>query len=159
MHAMTMILAVALTVWLPQQVSTKPDFSGTWKLDPAKSAVAAPPGGRAGDVSPQLLEPIVVKQTSDQLVVTQKPGDTPFTLVYRLDGSPSTLAWPAGGTETVDATAVAKWDGDKLRIATRIPINGHVYENTETWSIAGGRLTIELVTSHGKDVRVYGIVR
>jgi len=106
-----------------------------------------------------LLEPIVVKQNAATLALTQKPGDEPFTFTYQLDGSTSTLAWPAGGQDTVEATAIAKWDGDKLRIVTRIPVNGRVYENSETWSLAGDRLTIELVTSRGKQVRVYGIVR
>ena len=80
-------------------------------------------------------------------------------LFRSFDGSTSKLAWPSGPGETVEATAVAKWDNDKLRIVTRIPIKGAVYDNTETWSLAQGRLTIELVTSRGKQVRIYAPVR
>jgi len=154
----TAVLASAVAASLPRQAPVKPDFSGTWKLDPAASVVAPAPGA-SGGVSPALLEPIVVKQNTETLSVTQKPGDDPFTFTYRLDGSTSKLAWPSGAGETVEATAVAKWDNDKLQIATSIPISGVVYKNTETWSLTRNRLTIELVTSRGKQVRVYSLVR
>jgi hypothetical protein len=154
----TVMLAGALAAVVPHQTPARPDFSGTWKLDPAASVVARPPGASGSSsnaVSPSLLEPIVIKQTAETLAVTSKPGDEPFTFTYRLDGSTSKLAWPSGPGETVEATAVAKWDADRLRIATHIPIHGAVYDNTETWSLAQNRLTIELVTSRGKEVRVY----
>ena len=154
----TVVLAAAVAAWLPKQAPVKPDFSGTWKLDPAASVVAPAPGA-SGGISPALLEPVIVKQTAETLSVTQKPGDDSFTFTYRLDGSTSTLAWPSGPGETVEATAVAKWDSDKLQIATSIPIKGVVYKNTETWSLTRNRLTIELVTSRGKQVRVYSLVR
>jgi len=157
----TVVLASAVVVWVPQSQVPKPDFSGTWRLDPAVSIVSAPPAtadGPASRISPALLEPIVIKQNAETLSVTQKPGDDAFTFTYRLDGSISRLAWPSGAGETVEATAIAKWDGDKLRIATHIPINGAEYHNTETWSLQSNRLTIELVTSRGKQVRVYARV-
>ena len=154
----TLVLASAVAAWLPKQAPVKPDFSGTWKLDPAASVVAPAPGA-SGGVSPALLEPVIVKQTAETLSATQKPGDDSFTFTYRLDGSTSKLAWPSGPGETVEATAVAKWDSDKLQIATSIPIKGVVYKNTETWSLTRNRLTIELVTSRGKQVRVYSLVR
>jgi hypothetical protein len=153
-----LVLATVVAAGLGQQAPAKPDFSGTWKLDPAASVVTPAPG-TSGGVSPALLEPIVVKQNADTLSLTQKPGDDAFTFTYRLDGSTSKLAWPSGAGETVEATAVAKWDNDKLQIATTIPINGAVYKNTETWSLTRDRLTIELVTSRGKQVRVYLKVR
>jgi hypothetical protein len=151
------LLASAVAAWVPIQAPAKPDFSGTWKLDPAASVVTPAPGETSG-VSAALLEPIVVKQNADELSVTQKPGDDPFTFTYRLDGSTSKLAWPSGPGETVEATAVAKWDSDKLQIATSIPINGLMYKNTETWSLTANRLTIQLVTSRGKQTRVYSLV-
>ena len=162
-HALfIVVLATAAAAW-PPQATTRPDFSGTWKLDPAASVVAPPPGASgsapAGAISQTLLEPIVVKQSAEALALTQQPGDEPVTFTYRLDGTTSRLAWPAGPGETVEATAVARWDGDRLRIATHIPINGHEYDNTEVWSLAASRLTIELVTSRGKQVRVYTMLR
>lgn len=152
-------LAWSIAASLPDQSSVKPDFSGTWRLDPSASVLTTPPGV-SGDsaalrVSPSLLKPIVVVQNARTLALTQTPGDEPFTFTYQLDGSPSKLAWPSGAAETVEATAIAKWDNDTLRIATHIPINGAVYDNTETWSLARGRLTIERTTSRGKEVRVY----
>ena len=149
----TLMLAIATTA-MAQQVPAKPDFSGTWKLDPAASIVSPAPGTSSG-VSPSLLEPISIKQTATTLSLTAKPGDEPFTFTYKLDGTPSILPWPSGAGETVDATAIAKWNNDKLEIATTIPIRGTVYKNTETWSLVRNRLTIELVTSRGKETRVY----
>jgi hypothetical protein len=153
----TLLLATTVATGLAKQAPVKPDFSGTWKLDPAASVVSPPPGASSG-VSATLLEPVVVKQNAETLSVTQKAGDDTFTFTYRLDGSTSTLAWPSGPGQTVEATAVAKWDNDTLRIATTIPIRGVVYKNTEAWSLGGDRLTIELVTSRGKDKRVYSRV-
>lgn len=152
-------LAWSMATSVTDQSPTKPDFSGTWRLDPAASVLTPPPGvsgdATAFPVSPTLLKPIVVAQNARTLALTQTPGDEAFTFTYQLDGSPSKLAWPSGAAETVEATAIAKWDNDTLRIATHIPINGAVYDNTETWSLARGRLTIERTTSRGKEVRVY----
>jgi hypothetical protein len=76
----TAVFASALAAGLPRQVPAKPDFSGTWKLDPSASVVAPPPGASRG-VSPALLEPIGVKQNAETLSVTQ-PGDDAFTFTH-----------------------------------------------------------------------------
>src|SRR5262245_40851568 len=131
----SVVLLSSIAAWHPQQPAPKPDFSGTWKLDPAASTVAAPPGTTDGPgprVSAALLEPIVITQNTETLSITQTPGDAPFTFTYRLDGSTSKLPWPSGPGQTVEATAVAKWDGDRLRIATQIPTRAVVYNNSET---------------------------
>ena len=51
-HALiTVVLAAAVAAWLPKQAPVKPDFSGTWKLDPAASVVA-PAARRVGRRQP-----------------------------------------------------------------------------------------------------------
>src|SRR5690349_17134370 len=93
-------LAWSMATSVTDQSPTKPDFSGTWRLDPAASVLTPPPGvsgdATAFSVSPTLLKPIVIAQNARTLALTQTPGDEAFTFTYQLDGSPSKLAWPSG---------------------------------------------------------------
>jgi hypothetical protein len=77
----TAILAVATLAW-----AQKPDFSGTWTLDPA----SAPTGGGGGGGGSALGNgPATVKQTADALTIERTMGDDKVTLTYKLDGSES----------------------------------------------------------------------
>ena len=63
-----------------------------------------------------------------------------MTTTYKLDGSESEITM---GQMTAKATA--KWDGDKLVITTKTDQG----EQTQTWSLAGGTLTIERTGGRG----------
>jgi hypothetical protein len=90
----------------------KPDFTGTWTLDAAKSD-APGRGGRGGAQGP-------ITVTQDANTLTQKRGEQ--TLVYKLDGSESSNEVQGrGGVQTVKSKA--KWEGAKAghRIDARNP--------------------------------------
>ena len=75
-----MILAVATVAW-----AQKPDFSGTWTLDPASAPAAG--GGRGGGGGALGNGPATVKQTADALTIERTIDDAKVTVTYKLDGS------------------------------------------------------------------------
>jgi hypothetical protein len=131
------VLAVATLAW----AQAKPDFSGTWTLDPAATGTTG--GGGAGMGG----GPMTVKQTADTLTIerTGQGGNT-MTQTYKLDGSETDITM---GQMT--AKASAKWDGAKLVITTKSERG----EQTQTWSLADGMLTIERTGGRGPSKQVY----
>jgi hypothetical protein len=118
-----LLWALATAVVLPFHVraQAKPDFSGTWTLDTAKSDPAPPGrgggggGGRGGSVT--------IKQTGAELAVTSEGRQGPQTMTYKLDASESTnQVMGRGGAQSVKSTA--KWDGSSLVIETTRDFNG-----------------------------------
>ena len=135
------ILAVATVVY-----AQKPDFSGSWTLDPEASGMAAG-GGRMGGGA----GPMVVKQTADTLVTETTRGENKVTMTYKLDGSESTNTQMGRGGASMETKSTAKWDGSKLVISTVAGEN----TSTQTWSMDGGNLVIEGTGGRGPTKRVY----
>ena len=142
MKRLTFVLAVALalgvqTVTLAQ---ARPDFSGTWRLNVAKS------GPNVAGNTPNIPFPsqIVVKQTpTDISVESTSVRQQPVAGVYKLDGSKVNVQTPTGITETGEA----KIDGGNLLISSRrsfsSPAGDVVVEFKEVWSLSGNVLTIQ----------------
>ena len=143
------ILAVA-TVTLAQ----KPDFSGTWRLDPASAAPAG--GGRRGGGGSVLGNgPATIKQTADALTIERTMGDGQVTLTYKLDGTESRNMMMGDGGEPADSLSTTKWDGPKLTIVTKQEMGGQVTESTQVWTVEGSTLTVETTDARGTQKRVY----
>ena len=116
-----LLLALATAVVLPfhARAQGKPDFSGTWTLDTAKSDPA--PQGRGGGGGGG--GSVTIKQTGAELAVTSEGRQGPQTMTYKLDGSESTnQVMGRGGAQSVKSTA--KWDGSSLMIETTRDFNG-----------------------------------
>ena len=143
------IFAVATVVW-----AQKPDFSGTWTLDPA-SAPAAGGGGRGGGGGALGNGPATVKQTADALTIQRSMGDAQVTLNYKLDGTESRNMLMGRGGQQADSMSTAKWDGAKLTIVTKQEMNGQVEESTQVWTLEGSTLTVETTNARGTQKRVY----
>lgn len=139
------MFAVAILAMATVAFAQKPDFSGSWTLDPEASGMAAPGGGRGP------AGPMVVKQTADTLTTETTRGETKVTMTYKLDGSESTNTTTGRGGATTESKSTAKFDGAKLVITTKTGEN----ETTATWSIAGGNLVIEGTGGRGPTKRVY----
>ena len=108
----------AVILPFPARAQSRPDFSGTWTLDTAKSDPA--PQGRGGGGGAATL---TIKQTATELAITSEGRQGPQTLTYKLDGSESTNQMMGrGGATTVKSTA--KWDGSNLVIDTTRDIQG-----------------------------------
>src|SRR4051794_21150616 len=107
------------------------DFSGTWKLDPARSASAAP-------------VTVVISQSSDELKIeTTKEGES-NEVTYKLDGSElKTPRW----------TSKAHWVGTALVTEVTGLIHDQPVSAKETRTLsAGGNemvVDIDLIVQHG----------
>jgi hypothetical protein len=141
------ILAVATVTW-----AQKPDFSGTWTLDPTSAPAA---GGRGGGGGALGNGPATVKQTADALTIERTMGDAKVTLTYKLDGTESRNMMMGRGGQQVDSLSTAKWDGPKLTIVTKQEMDGQVSESTQVWTVEGSTLTVETTSARGTQKRVY----
>ena len=148
----------------------KPDFSGTWTLDPEASGMAAPGGAPPAGAPPAGTTgggggrggggslgngPATVKQTADALTIERTMGENKVVTTYKLDGTESKNTMMGRGGTPMESVSVAKFDGGKLTITTKRDMGGQVVETTETWSVAGPVLTIESTGGRGPQKRVY----
>ena len=131
-----LVVALAMTGY-----AQKPDFSGTWTPDVAADAAGGGMGGGRG-----MGGPMTVKQTADSLTIERQGRQGTMTQTYKLDGSETDVAM---GQMT--AKASAKWDGNKLVITTKSDRG----EQTQTWSMADGKLTIERTGGRGPSTTTY----
>lgn len=117
-----LLLATIAVVILPfvGHAQSKPDFSGTWTLDTAKSDPA--PQGRGGGGGGGAAT-LTIKQTATELSVMSEGRQGPQTLTYKLDGSESTNQMMGRGGAT-PAKSTAKWDVSSLVIETTREFNG-----------------------------------
>ena len=139
----TAVLAVATIAF----AQAKADFSGSWapEVDPAAAAPAAPAGGGGGGRG-MGGGPMTVKQTATELTIERQGPNGAVSTVYKLDGSESKISMGQ-----MEATATAKWDGPKLVITTKSERG----EQTQTWSLAGGVLTIDRTGGRGPSSTKY----
>jgi hypothetical protein len=155
------ILAVATLAW-----AQKPDFSGTWTLDPAASGAPAGGGGgapgggggggRGGRGGILGMGPATVKQTATDLTVETATMDgTKMTRTYKLDGTESKNTMMGRGGQQMEAISTAKWDGQKLTIVTKQSMGDQTFETTEVWNVDGSTLTVESTNARGTTKRVY----
>ena len=141
-------VALALSVHAVTLAQTRPDFSGTWRLNVGKS------GPNVAGNTPNIPFPsqIVVKQTpTDISVESTSVRQQPISAVYKLDGSKVTVQVPSGISETGDA----KLDGGNLLINSRrsfsSPAGDVVVEFKEVWSLGGNVLTIQKTRTQSGD--------
>ena len=133
--AAALVVALAMTGY-----AQKPDFSGTWTPDVAADAAGGGGGGRMGG------GPMTVKQTADMLTIERQGQQGTMTQSYKLDGSETEMTM---GQMTVKASA--KWDGNNLVITTKSERG----EQTQTWSMADGKLTIQRTGGRGPSTMTY----
>jgi hypothetical protein len=148
------ILAVATLAW-----AQKPDFSGTWTLDPEASGMAAGTGGGGGGAGrgggALGNGPATVRQTGDTLTIERTVGDNKVTTTYKLDGTESKNTMMGRGGTPMESVSVAKFDGNKLVITSKQDMGGQTVESTQTWTLSGSTLTVENTNARGTQKRVY----
>ncbi len=123
----------------------KPNFSGTWTLDPAKSEMGGGGGRGMGGGT------MTVTQDDKQLTVERTMGENTMKSVYNLDGTETTHESARGGK----MTSTTKWDGSKLVVTTKGEGPNGPMERTQTWSLnADGTLTIEQPSRQGGTMKM-----
>jgi len=101
--------AIAVAVVTGVSAQARPDFTGTWRIDPARSdkfSGGAPP------------ETITV-EGSEMTVTRTRAGNTD-AFVYMVDGTPSKNSVGPAGRQT-DMTYTSKWEGDVLVTTIVLP--------------------------------------
>jgi len=151
------IIATAVFAVATLAFAQKPDFSGTWTLDPEASgtaggAAAGGGGGGGGRGGGGLLgQSGTIKQTPDTLTIDRTMGENKVTASYKLDGTESKNTMMGRGGTPMESVSTAKWDGSKLIITSKVGEN----ESTQVLSLAGNVLTIETTNARGTQKRVY----
>src|SRR5687768_3038049 len=98
-------MLAALVIPFPVAGQAKPDFSGTWTLDAARSETPPGRGGRGGGRG--AAGPVTIKQSAAEITIGM--------LTYKLDGSESVnQVQGRGGMQ--DVKSRAKFDGANLVI-------------------------------------------
>jgi hypothetical protein len=149
------VMAAAILAVATVTSAQKPDFSGTWTLDPASAPAAGGGGGRGGGGGALGNGPATVKQTADALTIERTMGGTQVTLTYKLDGADSRNMMMGRDGQQADSLSTAKWDGRKLTIVTRQEMDGQASESTHVWTVEGSTLAVETTNARGTQKRVY----
>ncbi len=132
-------IAVALLAAAPGSAlaQARPDFSGTWALDTAKSAV----GGTAGASAAARPVVLVITQTATTMTVERRAGDKPDVATVKLDGTVSVNKTPSGA----DVKSTAKWVGATLVTHVSMTVGDMTTESTDVRSLSadGKVMTID----------------
>jgi len=122
----------------------KPDFSGTWTLDPEASNMGGAPGGGGGGGGRGMMTgPITIKVAGDVLTIDRMQGEAKVTTTLNLAGQPTENQMAGRQGAAIAAKYVSKWDGAKLvtTITSEGP-NGPI-TRTETRWLEGSTLVVE----------------
>ena len=142
------ILSAALAVAFVAGVAAqgKPNFAGSWTLDPEKSVMGGRQGG--GNRGGGAPAPLTITVEGQKMSIAQTRGETTVTTVYMLDGtvSKNTVAGRQGG-EPTEVTYTSKWEGNAL--VTTI-VNPRGTSTEKRWVDADGTMVVE-TTRTGQD--------
>lgn len=149
----TLVLAAVFALASPAGAQTRPDFSGTWKLDLTRSDFAA----QVPSPGPVTLE-IVQSPTEIRIVSTTSRGSN--TMTYALGASDE----PSLANST--ATPVARWQSDALLTNSLRDIRGQsvTVQQSRRLSADGSEMTVESIVNvqHGytaTGAQIYGSSR
>lgn len=137
MRRMMLLAAAAALFSLCLAGAEKPNFSGVWKLNNAKSDFGPMPGG------PDKFERTIdhkdpnLKMTTVQAFQGQERSNS---VEYVIDGNEKTVETPMGPMHVTPA-----WKGDNLEITVKREIQGNQIKSVETWSLSeeGKVLTVK----------------
>jgi hypothetical protein len=142
------LFLIGLTIPALALAQTKPDFSGTWKMDADRSDSAhqtVPVGPITLEISqtPAEITMETITDPKDRATIANEK------LIYRLNGTDNTTTGSAGQ----QILSKARWDGSVLIAETARELNGSTV--TTRWSLkldpSGKELTIRksLTVQHG----------
>ena len=135
------VLVAALALPSTAHTQGRPDFSGTWKMDPSRSESAVQ-NEPIGPVT------IVISQSDGEVRIETTRAQGKSVVTYKLDGSEIKI--PGG-------TAKTHWDGSTLVTEAVRDVQGQTVTTKETRRLAGdgNEMLVEtmLVVQHGYSLR------
>lgn len=138
----TFALVAGLSIGLNPQA--RPDFSGTWTMDEARSE-SPTHEGFAGPVT------WVIRQSPEELIVEVKRGPKTATFTYRI--YPKAPAGPPAGVPSYRGY----WEGDRLVTETATNIQGQTVTTREVRMLepSGNEMRVERLVQveHGYTLR------
>jgi hypothetical protein len=138
-RALGLAAIAAFVLPLAARAQSKPDFTGTWTVDPAKSdPVPAGRGAASGTLT--------IKQTGQEVLFVNEGRQGPQLLMYRLDGSESTNQ-VVGRGGTTPLKSKAKWDGSSLVVETTRELNGISIATKEVRRLSNAGKEMEVETT------------
>lgn len=130
------LAALTLSYSLSGHAADKPDFSGEWTLNAAKSDFGPMPAPE------KLIRKVEHKDPELKVTTTMASQGNERTqeAAYKTDGSESINKAGSG-----EAKSVVKWDASALTIATKREVQGMTIEQNEKWSLSedGKVLTVD----------------
>lgn len=136
-----------------------PNFAGKWVLDAAKSDAGTAGGAARGRMGRGQMsggmgwgQEFTITQDAATLKVQRDVGGNPIAETYALDGTETKNSVSTGRGDNVAVTSTAKWDGAKLVIESKQPMNmggnAMAMSTKRTLSIdASGGLVVETTRS------------
>jgi hypothetical protein len=118
------------------QAQAKPNFSGTWKLNTAKSDFGAMPAPDSRTDKIAHDDPAL----TDSVTQNGQMGEVTAELKYSTDGKETTNT--VRGNEL---KSTAKWEGDELVIAGKTSINGADVTLNDRWSLSADGKTLTIL--------------
>jgi hypothetical protein len=126
----TLLAALLATAAFAQ---SQPNFSGTWKVNVAKSdyGVLPPPESRTD----------VIEHTGDtvknSVSAVGQQGKQDYTLTFKTDGSES-----VNKIADNQAKITAKWDGPVLVVTIKLNLQGQDIDIQSKWALSGDGSTL-----------------
>jgi hypothetical protein len=130
-----------------QASAQQPDFSGTWRLDPAASEIAGEAGlAGLGGAAPEYLH--ITQARNGALILSSRVnGAQPR---FYMIGGENELPAPGGELERMVVSTA--WDGDRLVSTGSTEFEGAPYEVREVMSLSADGATLHLeVTTTRRD--------
>ena len=139
------VVAASLAFVLPTAaLAQRPDFSGTWTMDPSRSASAV-------QNDPIKSKSVVIHQSGNELTIERTTDGKTHSVRYKL-GAPDSRSAGATANESM-----WYWDGPRLVTETVGNVSEVTVRTKEVHSLdpTGAELTIEtlLVVEHGYTLR------
>jgi hypothetical protein len=130
-------LALAAAVWLSAADTNRPNFTGTWKMNAAKSSFGQLPRPIEYERHIDHQEPLI------QMTVRQvgPTGEQSVDAVLRTDGRPTTNKYRGG-----EAKTTAEWAARELELTTTRAMEGGDAVTRETWSLSEDGKTLTSIT-------------
>ena len=124
-------------------LAAKPNFSGEWKVDAAKSDFGDMPAPSSIVMQIEHADPkVAMKQFQSGGPMGEQTGD--FT--YMTDGSETKNK--VRGSEVASTT---RWSGDALKITTKLAWQGATINLIETWKLTGAGKMLEVTREMSSD--------